>query len=200
MDRSETLLLTRAEDSVMGSCVPADTYIIAVNCQTRRADEYRPGMAVPAAIALTADVYCVPTASCEPAFAVLDAITCVTPAGAVFQPGFCFTCGLRFISPLGLGDMLRKRMTILGRMPDAITLDELYTAMAPAFANACRRAADAFSGGEALPYAHWYQELTCGSAFAARLERELLPVFNACGFRLELDSLRITGIAPVPAA
>lgn len=199
MDRPETLLLTRAEESAMGSCVPADTCIIAVNRQTRRTDEYRPGMMVPATATQSADVYRVPTAAREPAFAVLDAITCTNQAGAAFQSGFCFTCGLRFISPLGLGDMLRKRMAVLGRMPDAVTLDDLYAVMAPAFTAACRRAADHFAGGEVLPYAHWYQELNGGSAFAARLERELLPVFNACGFRLELDSLRITGIAPVPA-
>ena len=66
--------------------------------------------------------------------------------------------------------------------------------------SACRRAADAFCGAEVRPYAHWHQEVNAGVAFAARVERELIPVFNALGFRLELNSLRITGLAPVPAA
>lgn len=202
MERADTKLLTRMDDSeikVLGY-VPAQVCVIAMNRQTRRTEEYRPGMAIPAPAALSCDLYRVPAQTREVAFAAHGAITCSTLSGGTFQPGFCFSCGLRFISPLGLGETLRQRMAALGHAPDSVTLDDLYTVMEPALTAACRRTADTLTGGEIRPYAWWYQELTGSGAFAARLERELLPVFNACGFRLELDSLRITGLAPVPAA
>lgn len=202
MERADTKLLTRMDDGEISTlgCVPAQVFVIAMNRQTRRVEEYRPGMAIPASAALGCDMYRVPAQARTAVFAAHGAFSCTTQNGNAFQPGFCFSCGLRFISPLGLGETLRRRITALGCAPDAVTLDDLYSIMEPAFTAACRRAAEAFSGGETLPYAQWYQELTNGAAFADRLERKLLPVFNACGFRLELDSLRITGLAPVPAA
>lgn len=201
MERADTKLLTRMDDSEVSSIerVPAQVCIIAMNRQTRRAEEYRPGMAVPAAM-LNSDVYRIPTQTWAAVFAAHGAISCTTQNGDVFQPGFCFACGIRFISPLGLGELLRRRMTMLGHMPGSVTLDDLYTMMEPALTAACRRAVEVFSGGAMLPYARWYQEMNSSSAFAERLERELLPVFNALGFRLELDSLQISGLAPIPAA
>lgn len=202
MERADAKLLTRMDDIEISAAayVPAQVCIIAVSRQTGRAEEYRPGTAVPASAVLSCDVYRIPLQTRTAAFAVHGAITCTTPAGGTFQPGFCFTCGLRFISPLGLGGLLRRRMAALGSMPCSVTLDDLYILMEPALTAACRRAVDAFCGAEVRPYAQWHQEVNAGVAFAARVERELIPVFNALGFRLELNSLRITGLAPVPAA
>jgi len=202
MEQADTRLLTRMDSTEVSGIrhVPAQVFIIAINRQTRRTEEYRPGMAVPASATLSCDVYCISGQTRTATFAAHGAISCTTQNGSVFQPGFCFSCGLRFISPLGVSELLRQRMSVLGHMPDNITLDDLYTVMEPSLTAACRKTAVAFSGEVILPYAHWHRELNSGVTFAQLLERELLPVFNALGFRLELGSLQISGLAPVPAA
>lgn len=198
MDRADTILMRRMDGSLLsqGLTVRAGCRALIVPKGGGRPEEYRPGTALPAAPA--GAVYEIPEKPYAPAFAVPEAFTCLKPDGGIFRPGFCFTCDLRYISPLGACELLRAIEKDAGSFPDTVTLDMLYMTLRRKAQALCQEAAEAFSGGKALPYAHWWQELTDGAAFAASLERALLPLFNRFGFRLEPGSLRISGVAPIP--
>lgn len=176
---------------------PADAYAVTLSAEGR-VTEYRPGRAVPAPAPGTI-VYAVPTQPVETLFAVHGAISCLKPDGSPFQPGFCFTLRLSYVSPAGLQKLLLAYRKEKSRLPECITLEVFYDLLSRDIRETCTKAAAAFSRGQTLPYVHWWQELNHGSAFRDALYLPLMQLFNSYGFRLEPDSLQMAGLAGVPA-
>lgn len=176
---------------------PMDAYAVTFSADGRAA-EYRPGRAVPAPLPGT-NVYTVPTQPVETLFAVHGAINCLKPDGTPFQPGFCFTLSLSYVSPAGLQKLILAYRKDKGRLPDCITLEVFYDLLSRDIREACVKAAAAFTRGQTLPYVHWWQELNHGTAFRDALYLPLMQLFNGYGFRLESDSLQMAGLAGVPA-
>ena len=84
-------------------------------------------------------------------------------------------------------------------MADCITLEVFYDLLADRIRKACTEAAAAFCGGQTLPYVHWWQEIHHGTALRDALFVRLTQAFNSFGFRLEAGSLKLAGLAGVPA-
>lgn len=198
MDSKHTMLLFRTP--VNEEAVPADTYVVRLNTATRQLDEYLPGQPIPRVEGANLHLYTVPAKPCESVFAVHGAITCTTPSGTAFRPGFCVNLSLSYISPLGLKTLLTASTAKSGYVPDCVTLEDLYNIAAPKLKEACEKAAEEFSQNRILSYMHWWQELNYGETFVQSLKTALIPLFNAYGFALDSSSVRITGVAGIPVS
>lgn len=196
MEHKLTMLLYRTPDSVRS--VQQGTFVAAYNALTGQLDEYRfPGQ-LPEPDRVT--LYTIPAKTFEPAFAIHGAITCTKPDARkqAFMPSFCFSMQLRYISPIGLKKLLMEMRQKENALPDCIDLERLYNFLQPQLKAAAQRAAAKFSGGRALPYAYWWEDLTGGTQFRDALEYELRLLLNTYGFRLESGSLKIMGLASIP--
>ena len=176
---------------------PENAFVLAIHAQTSHAQEFTPGRAIPAA-APSASLFTVRALPVETRFAVLDAIRCLRPDGRAFQPGLCLDLTLRYVSAAGMHRLLLTAQRRSGSLPDCITLEDLHALLAPDIRAIFARAAESFSQGQTLRYTHWWQELTQGTAYRDLLYIPLMQLFNRHGLRLDRDSFRIAGLAPVP--
>lgn len=177
---------------------PENAFVLAAHAQTSRAQEFAPGRAIPAATP-SVSLFTVRALPVETRFAVLDAIRCLRPDGRAFQPGLCLDLTLRYVSAAGMHRLLLAAQRRSGGvLPDCITLEDLHALLAPDIRTICAQAAESFSEGQTLRYAHWWQELTQGTAYRDLLYIPLMQLFNRHGLRLDRDSFRIAGLAPVP--
>ena len=176
--------------------VPVDAHAVTISADGRM-HEYRAGRVIPRESGMA--IYIVPDVPLETLFAVHGAIDCRKPDGELFQPGFCFTFKLRYASPSGLQALLQAYRRSRGRMPECITLEVFYDLLAKEISAVCKEAARKFSGGQTLPYVHWWQEFSHGTAMRDALFVPLMQAMYKYGFRLEPDSLRLAGLAGVPA-
>lgn len=199
MDNKLTMLLYQTPESVR--TVPEGAFVVSYAPLTNQLDEYRFPAPLPEP-APGRTLFTVPTKIVEPAFAVHDAISCtrLNPGQPAFNPSFCFSFRMRYISPSGLKKLLFESSPGHSRLPDCIDLEKFYLLMQPHIRAAAQKAAASFSGGRLLPYAYWWQDLINGTKFRNALEAELRLLFNAYGFRLETGSLRIMGLASLPVS
>lgn len=191
-----TSLISRAPEGL--TTAPDQAYALTFNATTNRVQEIGPGRAVPAP-SFGLHVYTVPTTPVETMFAVTGAIRCLKPDGREYAPGFCLKLTLSYISASGMQKLLlTARQQLGGRMPDCITLQTLYDIIAADVRAVCTKAAETFSHKQTLTYTQWWQDLMHGTVYRDLLYTQLLPVFNAYGFRLDKSSFGFGGLSPVP--
>ncbi len=195
MDNKYTPLLELADPQL--TVVPQDATLIAWNPATRVITETLPGRPVPAP-APGVTTYLVSNRVCETMFAVKNAIRCTAHDGTEFLPGFHFSCRMRYITPVGLENLLRTASSTPGRIPDCITLENFCSIIREKLQSACASAATAFTSGQTLTYTRWWEEITQKTDFRDQLYIPLMRLFNNYGFRLEQGGFALPGLAPIP--
>ena len=186
-----TKLLTATAADVR--TVPEDAFVLCLNDKGDVLKEYRSKQPLdPAAASLRC--YTVPLAPVTARICVTDAITCTKPDGTTFKPGLCLNVRLRYISPSGLGTLLRKT----GRMPDCLTIEDLYNQLSRDVRQVCADAARKLTREQTRSYQYWWQDLKYGEVYRDMIFPPLMQLFSLHGFRLEKDDFSIAGIAPMP--
>lgn len=195
MDDKLSMLFCTTPDSIR--TVEENTFVLCYQPMGNQITEYRTG-ALPSPDA-SRHLYTVQASSFVTAWAIHHAITCTKPNGQTFQPSFCLSFQLRYISPAGVKNLLAEHLQTRQKLPGCFTLEDLYMLLEPQLKVAARHAAAKLSDGKLLPYHCWWQDMNTGTTFRDALENELRPLLSRHGFRLEAGSLKFMGLASVPA-
>lgn len=178
---------------------PEDRCVVSFNARTYELREHQPNHLLPQ-LGLSEHYYTVSPETIDACFHIPGAIACTRPDGGDFHPGMCLQLRFRYCSPLGLQQLLRQYLLTRSKVPQLITLEDLYGLLLSDMVKHCAQAAAAFSNSQTLPYEHWWNDIRYDSKFRQMIFAPLWQLFFSYGFELDERSFAIGGLAPVPMA
>ena len=192
-----TELVTIAQPGLSRS--PEDSCVVSFNTKTYELREHQPNHLLPQ-LDLGEHYYTVSPETIDTCIHIPGAIACTRPDGSAFHPGMCLHIQFSYNSPIGLQQLLRQYFLTRKKVPQLISLENLYELLIPEMVKICANAAQDFANSQALPYEHWWNDIRYKTGFRNRIYTPLWQLFFSYGFQLDEKSFAITGLAPVPMA